>query len=540
MKKTKMSLFCLVGFAVAALALLATTPGFAACPEDIVAYWKLNETSGSSYADFIKGNDGTGNEAPEAEPDGLIEGAQRFNGTNDGIDVDASNAFDWRPTESFTIEFWLNTEGNAVPDQNQVIIGRDGDPMQWWVGLSADDGYPAYVFVDNATVPNVLNNQAGIGAVSLYDGDWHHVVLVRDAVNHEIQLYVDGDPVGAAVAEPGDFAGGFGSADGKLTIGYLLDDYYFPGLIDEVALYERALEQGEITAHYNDRDGVDYCGTSDAPSDAPYPDDTISLWPLDEGIGSTDYIDPFGENDGVGNQPPDAELDDGRVEGAQRFNGTNDGIDVTASSTFDWLGVESFTIEFWMNTESEVAPDENKVIIGRDGDPMQWWVGLSADDGYPAYVMVDNDGNLINKSTGVGNESLYDNDWHHIVLVRDAVNHEIQLYVDGDPVGAAEAEPNNFAGGFVGSATDDLTIGYLLNIYRFSGLIDEVALFDRALLEDEIGDHYDVGREGKSITTLRPVDDDDDDDNDDDDDDSSGSSGGGGGGGGGCFISSLF
>ena len=115
---------------------------YAACPDDIFSYWKLDETTGP-YFDFIKDNDGTGGTGNPPNPPtaaaGIVIGAQDFNGTDTEINVPADNSFDWQSDESFSIEFWVNIDSGA-PAANQVVIGRLDGPLQWWVGINGGDG----------------------------------------------------------------------------------------------------------------------------------------------------------------------------------------------------------------------------------------------------------------------------------------------------------------------------------------------------------------------------------------------------------------
>jgi hypothetical protein len=87
------------------------------------------------------------------------------------------------------------------------------------------------------------------------------------------------------------------------------------------------------------------------------------------------------------------------------------------------------------------------------------------------------------------------------------------LYVDG---ALDIAEDQAYNAGF-GSTSAVLNIGYLAGGSRFGGLLDEVALYDRALTGDEIQDHYDDGLAGRGIDYVG----------------GGGDKGGGGGGGGG-------
>jgi len=74
------------------------------------------------------------------------------------------------------------------------------------------------------------------------DGAWHHVGIVKTA--HTRMLYING-----AVAGRADDSSEFGQVLQNITIGVLKHDNlirHFPGAIDEVYLYGRALSDGEI------------------------------------------------------------------------------------------------------------------------------------------------------------------------------------------------------------------------------------------------------------------------------------------------------
>ncbi|MBC2709783.1 MAG: LamG domain-containing protein [Desulfosarcina sp.] len=502
MKKSKAIGFSLVVMTVIGFTFLVTGAAFAACPDNIAAYWKLDETTGSPYTDFISDNDGsvaTGKVAPTAGT-GTVNGAQLFDntgGSETGIDVPASSSFNWAATDSFSIELWVNTVSAGAPGGTQVFMGRYGaiEGMQWWVGFDAAGN--ARLYLNDGLAPAVSIT----GTTSLSDGNWHHVVVVRNGTTDENILYADGVVQDAAASQA--FSRGFDSGASELNIGWLnrAPFYHFNGLIDEVALYDRALTPAEIVAH---RDagalGDDYCGGSAAPGDAPFPDDTISLWQLEEAGGST-YMDGFGDNDGTGNADPTAAT--GTVNGAQNFDGATTGIDVPASSTFNWAETDSFSIELWVNTVNAGAPGGTQVFMGRydanQGTGMQWWVGFDT-NGYARLYLNDGASSVVSIT---GATSLSDGNWHHVVAVRNGTTDENILYADGVVQDAAASQA--FSRGF-GSGESELNIGWLNRptFYHFNGLIDEVALYDRVLTPAEIVAHRDAGLAGDDVTSLRP------------------------------------
>ena len=252
-------------------------------------------------------------------------------------------------------------------------------------------------------------------------------------------------------------------------------------------------------------------------------DGMTSYWKLEE--AGSPYADSFDGNDGTGVGTVTQVA--GRVDFGQEFNGTNSEVNVAADGSFGWGKDESFSIEYWMKSSSSSGAVE--VIVGRNGGTSNpsWWVGLTATNKYANFELTDRDGvsQTITGSIDLGNDV-----WHHVVAIRDATADVLRLYVDGQV--AATPEDTTYTAGF-DSLTASINMGWLDNTataYRYNGVLDEVALYDRALTSNEIENHYQSGLQGRGIDDLLPTDDDDDD---------SDSSSGGGGGGGGCFIATI-
>ena len=190
-------------------------------------------------------------------------------------------------------------------------------------------------------------------------------------------------------------------------------------MIDEVALYDRALTVDEIDDHFvAGNSGIDVCGGSFS-IDAPYPENTISFWNLDEAAGP--YSDAMGINDGVGAPTAPTATTEGRVDGAQVFVELDEtGIDVIESHTFNWLNTDSFSVELWVKTRRPPGLGI-QVFIGREewpttGSGMQWWIGVN-NTGNASFYIQDENGGLLLSGIGVG-PVITGDVWHHIVLVR--------------------------------------------------------------------------------------------------------------------------
>jgi hypothetical protein len=475
--------------------------GLAECPDDIVAYWKLDEASGPTYSDFVGSNDGQGDANPLAVADGKVNGAQEF-ASGLGINVPPNRAFNWSGTDSFSIELWMKTDQTPPENINRVLIGR-GTPgldagVLWYVGLNEGDGRPLFYLREE---DNSRRKLTGTKTV-LSDGEWHHIVAMWDATTKEQSIYVDGllepttsDNLGASMT--------LGFATPKdLNIGHVDNSFRYVGLIDEIAVYDRVLPESEI----QERAGsdTDYCAGAAAPDAgaafAPFPDDTVALWPLDESGGST-YVDAFAGIQGEGNASPTA-VAEGKVNGAQQF-GAGLGIDVPASKAFNWGPSDSFSIELWMMTDVVPEGGINQVLVGRGtlASGVLWWLGLdAASGGAPAFFLREEDGS---SRKVVGATLLPNTGWRHLVATWDGETGLQGLYVDGEIEPTTPTDVGNMTLGFATSAS--LNIANVADRNRYAGMIDELAIYDRVLPQSEIQGHVAAGNDGKGVQTLRPA-----------------------------------
>ncbi|MGB9714852.1 MAG: LamG-like jellyroll fold domain-containing protein, partial [Thermodesulfovibrionales bacterium] len=225
------------------------------CPSEMLHYWKLDEGS-QPYTDFYGSSNATCSNCPTAVT-GIVDGAQRFSSSN-RVNVADDSTFDWTASDSFSIEFWMKTEASSTCSGTQVIIGRDdvSTPLHWWVGCW-DGGKAGFVLRDKNNNIAILN-YSNPSAKDITDGEWHHIVAIRDSSTNEVSLYVDGvKEASTTTVYTGDF-----DSTANINIGWLNTGsyYYFVGNIDEVAVYNRALTDSEVLQHYNDgNSGYGYC-----------------------------------------------------------------------------------------------------------------------------------------------------------------------------------------------------------------------------------------------------------------------------------------
>ena len=280
-------LHCMALFVFGLVLLGLSKPSMAACTPSMISYWQMEENSGDiDFTGFIdiSGNNNHGacaSSCPTFTISGEVNAAQEFDGIDNGITVDQNSLFDWDGSDSFSIELWVKRSPGVT--SREVLIGRD-DPsnsMQWWVGLSSS-GEAAFYLASTTGEGSALLVE---GAIPLDNGVWHHIAAVRDATANKNGLYVDGRYVSIAAEYLTDF-----SSSGSITIGYLDENgvpkYNFLGVLDEVAVFNRALTSQEIQAHYYLSRG--YCDLYDSP---------VKIMPLGDSIT---YDNHTGETRPVG------------------------------------------------------------------------------------------------------------------------------------------------------------------------------------------------------------------------------------------------
>jgi hypothetical protein len=225
----------------------------APCPLDAQQhYWRLDEAA-APYADSAGSTNVTCTNCPDSVA-GKVGNAAGFNGTDDAATADGSTV-NWANEDLISIELWVKTAGSCT--STQVFIGRDepgsGTPLHWWVGCSG--GLAKFRLTDTAG-----NGKSATSATNIADGNWHHLVGVRNADN-KIRIYVDGHEDGSAdQVYTGDFSG-----TAPINVGNLAGSYLFAGTLDEISIYKRALTPQEIAAHYNSGSGTAYCGSGPPP-----------------------------------------------------------------------------------------------------------------------------------------------------------------------------------------------------------------------------------------------------------------------------------
>lgn len=200
-----------------------------------VAYWRLDEPSGTTAYDSVGSAAGTISGAVTLNVPGAVRKAMAFDGTTGKI-VSATNLVQ---ATALTIEAWIKTTVSGV--QLPFFTARSSN-----AGLYCATNAGQLWFYNSVATPASYNSLK-----TVIDGQWHHCVMTHTGTTYAI--YIDGvlDRTGSWTGRSVDSfppSLGFDPTNVK----------YWNGALDDVAVYNVALTPTQIAAHY--RTGLDPVG----------------------------------------------------------------------------------------------------------------------------------------------------------------------------------------------------------------------------------------------------------------------------------------
>ncbi|MBJ7330078.1 MAG: LamG domain-containing protein, partial [Solirubrobacteraceae bacterium] len=229
------------------LALSLPAPAALAAPP-LIAQYHLDANDGAdSSGNAIDGTPGAGATVTA----GKFGGAVRAGGAASLIVPETSPKIgSLRPART-TVLLWVKQSGDPGFLRYLVSAGGQGpgaclgSPFALYTGYSGIPGGPgAYFYVRGTDGQTHVSNSSG---ASLYDGQWHMLAGTFDG--RHTRLYLDGAEVGTAADEPTEINYAI-ATDGSFRIGQYsapaCGAALFPGDIDEVRVYDRALTATEI------------------------------------------------------------------------------------------------------------------------------------------------------------------------------------------------------------------------------------------------------------------------------------------------------
>jgi hypothetical protein len=165
--------------------------------------------------------------------------------------LDAGNVLGFERTAAFSVSCWFKSNTNAGSFVVLVAKMGDGTAFQGWQ-LAISNGALYFALINDNGAGDLI--AIDTNTITYRDGAWHHVVVTYDGTSlaSGVTFYVDGSSA-AATAITDNLTASIVSTD-PLRIGARASsgsEAEFPGVIDEVAVYDKELSSAEVTAIYN-------------------------------------------------------------------------------------------------------------------------------------------------------------------------------------------------------------------------------------------------------------------------------------------------
>jgi hypothetical protein len=441
-----------------------------------IVYWKLDETSGTTATDEMGNLDGTFVNSPTLSQEALVsDGGSSIllNGT------------------THSVTFSGATMGS-------LLNGKSGITISCWVEFpSSDDGYPFNIYMQTSTqcaflyknTGNYLSinakSTAGEGTKSsstylVSQNVVYHIVGIINYAANTLLLYVNNELVGS------NLSAGFSSGtvafsspnDGGISAGYNINQK-----ADEYVIFDRAITASEVTKLYNS--GLEVI--NETKKDHIQKLNPVAYWKLDEITGTTAYDSSGNGNHGTYSGTFTLSKTPLTKNGASvYFNGTTSADLSTGSLTALNFGANDWSIELWVNADSSQPNSYPALIATGTSGYTTGFIGVYYNHpGYENKLYLDNSRNggasLITSEIPLGNT-------YHILIVRNGL--VLTIYANGNPIGSTAVGVSEEYNWNHSSNTYFARANQSVGIVELSGYLDEIAVYNYALSEEQIQKNY--------------------------------------------------
>jgi len=429
-----------------------TTSNAYASDEGMVLHLKFDQDATDSSGNS---NNGTclGNITYE---DGVFGSAAVFDGES-YIEVKDSDTLDLQT--SFTISLWAYKEYNYAKFVPYV-----------WKDKQNNTGFSPYMLYDHwLNCPNVFLhgkdlNQFSMSGTMLDICQWNLITITYDG--SEVCMYQNGklNIKKSATGIPN-------ITNGNLNIGLYSDrKVYFNGKMDDLRIYSKTLTADEVKALYNS-------GYENNPTLLEKEEAIVAHYEFEGNYEDSSIFKNNGEllseSDSVAFVPA--------IAGQGIRLGEGSYIEVKDHESLNME--KEFTVSSWMKKDTDdTMPIIYRLNSSMNSNPNTLDYCLTARTSMIDFVYQPFISNTSSKSSRLISKSKYTGLWMHVALTCDGK--ELRWYVDGKLAKKEDAGKLEVA-----NANGTLMIGTDGKIF-FSGVLDELKLYNYALTADEVKEEY--------------------------------------------------
>lgn len=416
----------------------------------LIGYWPLNGNAKDStpYAD-----NGTVTSANlTADRKGSTNSAYSFNGTSGNISVPSTSLFD---TSTLSVGAWLYPTASTA---SATAIGRftsGSGPDGWTVGNGSTVGNFQFflrVAGSNYTVASTTNYTLNA---------WHYVIGTYDGTT--ARLFVDGAQVATTAA-----TGSIISSTQNLRFGArTTSNNYWPGNLDDIRLYNRAITANEVAALYKQYDPA---LRTDAGQSG-----LGGWWKLD---GNYKDSSPYGGDVTVAGSSPTVTTDrKGTTNSAYSFSAASSQGLVNSNFSGRLTGLSNISLSGWVKPPN---------LPGS----YQGYFGMRNNTNADFYILQLSGTNRLECRFRPSSGTTYT---ISTVTITPNVWQLVTLTYDGSTLGCSvntNAPTTVAASGTITSTSSSFYIGSSNNTYYLTGSIDDVRVYKRTLSSTDIANLY--------------------------------------------------
>ena len=221
---------------IAYMMIANTSPLFAdmTYENSLVAYWDFDEGSGTALGDATGVNDGILVNDP-AWTTGIFDGALDFDGGDDLISIPYTNSFDFQ--DELSVGAWIKYDQliNLYPRIiSQVYSGSSGV-------------FNMLVSASTSKVRWAIGDYFLDSTMSLTPNQWYHIMGIFNGPTDTQKLYINGIESGY-MSNPSTIP----NSNNNLFIAHYPGyTRYWKGQIDDISIWNRALNSDEVSSIYN-------------------------------------------------------------------------------------------------------------------------------------------------------------------------------------------------------------------------------------------------------------------------------------------------
>lgn len=408
-----------------------------------VAYYHCDDDGNTLLTD-LSGNFLNGTKSGTTFSTGSFDGSEAltFDGTDDEVIIGDQSILDF--DSELTIAAWVKTNdassSQCILSKNNAYYvylygGTNGARVR--IGFSIGGSWVSYTTSTSNTVP---------------ENTWTHVAVTYDGSN--IRVFLNGSPAGSTAQ-----TGTLSNSNKDIELGTLWNGYRMDGQLDEITLFDTALDASEIEMLYT------------GEWLEPILPESVATYDFEEGSGSVAGDSSTHSLDGV---ITGSTFSSDAIFGSYslNFDGSDDLVTISDTSLLDVS--DALTLSAWIQTTDTSI---HQCILGKNS---AYYLYLYAGT-YGSRVRV---GLRINgawdthTSPNTSSLSIAANTWTHVAATYDGA--DLRIYIDGVEVSSKAVS------GQIGNSNKDIELGTIWNGFRFSGLMDYVEIYDLALAPEAV------------------------------------------------------